>query len=109
MIGPGEVLLETPGRELVAAAVTALFVPGDRSERFAKAAASGADVVIIDLEDAVAPENKAKALAAAVDALSRVDLRALVRITPLGTESSKAEIFALLDVARRATHGLLGL
>ncbi len=108
-MGPGEVLLETQGRELVAAAVTALFVPGDRPERFAKAAASGADVVIVDLEDAVATENKAKALTAAVDSLSRVDLRALVRINPLGTESSKAEIAAVLDVAQRARHGLLGL
>ncbi|GAA3093420.1 aldolase/citrate lyase family protein [Nonomuraea salmonea] len=35
--------------------VTWLYVPGDRPERFAKAVASGADVVIIDLEDAVAP------------------------------------------------------
>ena len=32
-----------------------LFVPGDRPERFAKAAASGADAVILDLEDAVSP------------------------------------------------------
>jgi citrate lyase subunit beta/citryl-CoA lyase len=31
-----------------------LFVPGDRPERFAKALASGADAVIVDLEDAVA-------------------------------------------------------
>ena len=31
-----------------------LFVPGDRPERFAKAAASGADAIILDLEDAVA-------------------------------------------------------
>ncbi|GAA4088026.1 HpcH/HpaI aldolase/citrate lyase family protein [Nonomuraea soli] len=38
--------------------VTWLYVPGDRPERFAKAAASGADVVIIDLEDAVAPDGK---------------------------------------------------
>ena len=30
-----------------------LFVPGDRPERFAKASASGADAVILDLEDAV--------------------------------------------------------
>jgi len=37
----------------VAAAVTALFVPGDRPDRYAKAVSSGADVVIIDLEDAV--------------------------------------------------------
>jgi citrate lyase subunit beta/citryl-CoA lyase len=33
-------------------------VPGDRPDRFIKAARSGADAVIIDLEDAVAPENK---------------------------------------------------
>ncbi|WP_309076391.1 CoA ester lyase [Paenarthrobacter sp.] len=109
MTGPGNVLLGTQGRELVAAAVTALFVPGDRPERFAKAAASGAGVVIVDLEDAVASAHKTKALAAAVDYLSRADLRALVRINPLGTESSKAEIVALLDVAQQATHGLLGL
>jgi citrate lyase subunit beta/citryl-CoA lyase len=38
-----------------------LFVPGDRPERFDKAAASGADAVIFDLEDAVAPAAKASA------------------------------------------------
>ncbi|MGV8825863.1 HpcH/HpaI aldolase/citrate lyase family protein [Methylibium petroleiphilum] len=38
-----------------------LFVPGDRPERFAKALASGADAVIVDLEDAVAPEAKTTA------------------------------------------------
>lgn len=35
-----------------------LFVPGDRPERFAKALASGADAVVVDLEDAVAPAAK---------------------------------------------------
>lgn len=38
-----------------------LFVPANRPERFAKALDSGADAVIIDLEDAVAPEAKARA------------------------------------------------
>jgi len=38
-----------------------LFVPGNRPERFAKAAASGAGTVILDLEDAVPPEAKAEA------------------------------------------------
>ncbi len=38
-----------------------LFVPGDRPERFAKAASCGADRVVLDLEDAVAPEGKAAA------------------------------------------------
>jgi citrate lyase subunit beta/citryl-CoA lyase len=44
-----------------------LFVPGDRPERFDKALAAGADRVIVDLEDAVAPADKA----AARDAVSR--------------------------------------
>ena len=43
---------------------TSLFVPGNRPERFAKALASGADRIIIDLEDAVAPADKATARAA---------------------------------------------
>jgi citrate lyase subunit beta/citryl-CoA lyase len=37
---------------------TYLFVPGNRPERFAKALASGADEVVLDLEDAVAAEAK---------------------------------------------------
>ena len=40
---------------------TYLFVPGNRPERFAKALASGADAVVLDLEDAVAAESKAEA------------------------------------------------
>jgi citrate lyase subunit beta/citryl-CoA lyase len=38
-----------------------LFVPGDRPERFANAVASSADAIILDVEDSVAPEAKAKA------------------------------------------------
>ena len=43
---------------------TYLFVPGNRPERFSKALASGADRIILDLEDAVAPNDKASARAA---------------------------------------------
>ena len=50
--------------------MTALFVPGDRPDRYAKAAASGADVVIIDLEDAVTPTDKDRARDAALGALA---------------------------------------
>lgn len=55
-----------------------LFVPGDRPERIAKARASGADAVIVDLEDAVAPANKAvarDAVAAALDVAQPLVLR----------------------------------
>ena len=40
---------------------TYLFVPGNRPERFAKALASGADAIVLDLEDAVAPTAKGEA------------------------------------------------
>ena len=38
-----------------------LFVPGDSEKKLSKAAGTGADVVILDLEDSVAAENKARA------------------------------------------------
>ncbi|HEY5320559.1 MAG TPA: CoA ester lyase [Galbitalea sp.] len=41
--------------------LTGLYVPGDRPDRFEKAIATGAQLVIIDLEDAVAPARKALA------------------------------------------------
>lgn len=46
---------------------TYLFVPGNRPERFAKACASGADAVVLDLEDAVAAEAKGAARDAVAD------------------------------------------
>jgi citrate lyase subunit beta/citryl-CoA lyase len=47
-----------------------LFVPGDRPERFDKACASGADAVIVDLEDAVAAGAKTRARDAVADWLT---------------------------------------
>jgi citrate lyase subunit beta/citryl-CoA lyase len=47
-----------------------LFVPGSRPDRFAKACASGADAVVLDLEDSVAPADKEKARAAVAEWLS---------------------------------------
>ena len=50
---------------------TYLFVPGNRPERFAKALASGADAVILDLEDAVAAGDKERARGAIADFAAR--------------------------------------
>jgi len=47
--------------ELLPPARTYLFVPGTRPERFDKALASGVDKVVLDLEDAVAADDKATA------------------------------------------------
>ena len=50
--------------------VAALYVPGDRPDRFGTAAASGANMVILDLEDAVRPERKEFARDAVLDWLA---------------------------------------
>jgi (S)-citramalyl-CoA lyase len=60
---------------------TALFVPATRPERFAKALASGADAVIIDLEDAVEHETKERARTDLADfAAAHPNVSLLVRI-----------------------------
>lgn len=75
-----------------------LFVPGDRPDRMEKAAASsGADALILDLEDAVAPERKAEARAAIAAFLSGPRTLALfVRINPLDGGLAEADLAAVL-------------
>lgn len=66
-----------------------LFVPGDRPERFAKALDSGADAVVLDLEDAVAAPSKPAARAAVSAWLQGCDsatrARTAVRINDAAT------------------------
>ena len=82
---------------------TLLFVPGDRPERYRKAADAGADAVIIDLEDAVSPDAKVSAR----DALCRpgaipVGIEVLVRINPHGTPWHEADLRALAGLTLTA-------
>ena len=72
-----------------------LFCPGDRPERFAKAVAA-ADTVILDLEDAVRPEQKDLARAHVVEALARLDRESvLVRVNAPGTPWHTDDLAAL--------------
>lgn len=73
----------TPDR--IMSARTFLFVPGDRPDRFDKAAAAGPDIVVIDLEDAVAPSAKATAREHTRQWLGRGN-PAMVRINGTDTE-----------------------
>lgn len=61
-----------------------LFVPGDRPDRFAKAAAAGPDLAICDLEDAVAAPHKAMAREA-VAAWLGADGHAAVRVNAVSS------------------------
>lgn len=81
-------------RPSVRSARSWLFVPGDRSDRFAKAAASGADMVVLDLEDAVAEGAKASAREAVTRCVG-VARTACVRINAHGTPSYDADVAAL--------------
>ncbi len=62
-----------------------LFVPADRPERYAKALASGADIVVIDLEDAIAHDRKDEARRLLDSAWGKLDHddRVVIRINGL--------------------------
>lgn len=77
--------------------VAPLFVPADRPERFAKAAASGADAVIVDLEDAVAADRKEVGREALVAALS-LRVPVYVRVNAPGTPWHEADLTALREL-----------
>ena len=81
---------------LVSAARTLLFVPGDRPDRFDKAARSGADLVVVDLEDAVAPEDKEEARQAAAD-WPGLGGRTVVRVNAPGTPWCEADLAMAAD------------
>ncbi len=76
-----------------------LFVPGTTPERIAKAAASAADGIVLDLEDAVAPGQKVQAREWVVAALRRVDFGArarVVRVNPLDSAYGADDLSAVV-------------
>ncbi|MFB9903987.1 HpcH/HpaI aldolase/citrate lyase family protein [Allokutzneria oryzae] len=77
-------------------ALTWLYVPADRPDRVVKAFASGADVVIVDLEDAVAPDRKSYARDAAKDLLSDpAPVPVQVRVNALDGPLAAADVAAV--------------
>ena len=83
-----------------------LFVPGDSERKLAKGAASGADALILDLEDAVAPARKPVARGVVAEALAAAGPRTpelWVRINPLG-EGGLGDLAA---VVRAAPDGIV--
>ena len=99
-------MLDTTINLALASARSFLFVPADRPERYAKALASGADAVIVDLEDAIAPAAKLaarQALVQAVPSLSAADrARLLVRINAGGTPWHADDLAALQNLGPMA-------
>lgn len=74
-----------------------LFVPGDRPDRMEKALRAGADALILDLEDAVAPSAKPEARRNVAQFLNTHSTAKLwVRINPLDGEESDKDLAAAL-------------
>lgn len=92
-----------------------LFVSGEKAERFPKAMAAGADVVCIDLEDAVHPEGKAEARARVLSWLqerrvpeeSSRATRVALRLNGLRTTAGLRDVMALADSSVRVDYLLL--
>jgi citrate lyase subunit beta/citryl-CoA lyase len=88
----------------LAAVRTLLFVPADSPDRVAKALASGADAVIVDLEDAVLPARKGAAREGMARILGRRrqdpdDPLVLVRVNGLDTDHAEADLDAVRAIA----------
>ncbi len=80
-----------------------LFAPGDSDRKMEKAAAGDADIVLLDLEDSVAPDSKPQArkqVAAMLQGHSTGDLARLwVRINPLDGDDALADLAAVMASA----------
>lgn len=76
-----------------------LFVPGDSERKFEKGASSGADALIFDLEDAVAPTMKDDArqlVSSLIEAGEERDWSFLVRMNPLSSGRALADLAAVV-------------
>ena len=76
-----------------------LFAPGDSAKKMGKAIASEADIALLDLEDSVAPENKAAAREAVIEALASAPDRARVwvRVNPLSSDWAIDDLDAIVS------------
>src|SRR5271165_1327490 len=79
-----------------------LFVPADGGSKLDKAMASGADAVIVDLEDSIAPDGKVAARKSAVDFLKQASQAAsrpclLVRVNAIATGLIDADLDAVVS------------
>lgn len=101
-----DIHLNTP----LARARTLLFVPGNRPERFAKALASGADAVVLDLEDAVPAAERAAARAAvgeALPALATATIPLVLRLNAVESDAGREDLRWLSSVPRSVPAGLM--
>jgi len=100
-VGDSNVPLEA--RHKMERAVTALFVPGNRPDRFDKALGAKPDVIIIDWEDAVGSDEKNEARSQTLQwSLShpKAQDRVVIRINPVGTDEFSSDMEAITSLIK---------
>jgi citrate lyase subunit beta/citryl-CoA lyase len=92
---------------------TALFVPGDRPDRFLKAQSSGAGCIIIDLEDAVADENKTQARDSVFAFVTTLgpgfSVPTIMRVNPVGSPHLSDDADLIRRIVSFGEHALTAI
>jgi citrate lyase beta subunit len=88
-----------------------IFCPGNKSDMFPKALSSGADMVCIDLEDAIIPDHKEFSRESTVKAFENIsiprEVETLIRINDVNSKDGKEDIKAILDSSKTASGLML--
>ncbi|MAC41901.1 MAG: CoA ester lyase [Pelagibacterales bacterium] len=87
-----------------------IFCPGNRPDMIPKALKSGADMVCIDLEDAIIPEHKSLSRIETIKAFENIEsptgVETLIRINDVNSEDGKRDIDLILN-AKNTASGLM--
>lgn len=88
-----------------------IFCPGNKPDMIPKALSSGADMVCIDLEDAIIPEHKEISRAATVNAFEDISVpvgvETLIRINDVNSLDGKEDIISILNASNTASGLML--
>ena len=97
-------------QELIQKRRSFIFCPGNKPDMIPKAMNSGADMVCIDLEDAIIPENKDISRSSTIRAFEDISVpngvETLIRINDVNTIDGKADIKAILQ-SNNTASGLM--
>ena len=87
-----------------------IFCPGNRPDMIPKALKSGADMVCIDLEDAIIPEHKSLSRIETIKAFEEIEspegVETLIRINDVNSDDGKKDIDLILN-ANNTASGLM--
>jgi citrate lyase beta subunit len=107
---PDEASPSSKEARVLSTAITYLFVPASRPDRYVKALSAGADRVIIDLEDAVAIEDKESSLEHLTSALETgLSAPVHVRVNAAQSEWFERDLAAISSLSETVLTGLSGV